>query len=142
LDKALRRDTPPVAVLLERARLARELEDFVEAEKRYRQALEREPFDDDACYGLAQCLRALKRPEEAQVYEERRAQIDRDVKRLHQLHELMAKQPNDLELPYEAGVICLRNLQKGEAQRWFRSVLQRNPHHAGAQEGLKKVLGR
>jgi tetratricopeptide (TPR) repeat protein len=140
LDALLAKDSPLVPVLVERARLAQGQGDYAQAEKWYRQALAQDPSDYDACYGLGQCLRFLDRSAEAQDYEARAAQIDRDLKRLMQLSEQMAKDPNDLELPYEAGTICLRNGQKAEARRWFRNVLQGNPYHEGARKGLEQSL--
>jgi tetratricopeptide (TPR) repeat protein len=140
LDGLIARPSPPPPVLVERSRLAQQEGQFRAAEKWYRQALVQDPFDYDACFGLAQCLRALGRPGEARKYEARRARVERDLNRLRALHAQLGKNPNDLELAYEAGLICLRNGQKGEARRWFRNVLQRNPGHAGARQGLERLV--
>ncbi|TMQ35746.1 MAG: tetratricopeptide repeat protein [Planctomycetota bacterium] len=140
LDQLLGHGSAPAAVLVERSCLARETGDFGAAEKWYRQALAQDPSDYDACYGLGQCLRALGRPKEAQDFEAQAAHIDRDLKRLRQLHEQMARNPDNVELPYEAGMICLRNGQKNEARRWFRNVLQGNPYHEGARKGLEQSV--
>src|SRR5262249_6038230 len=76
---------------------------------------------------------------EARGYEARAARIERDLKRLVRLHERMAQDLNDAELPYEAGVICLRNGQRAEAARWFRNALQRDPRHGGARRGREEA---
>jgi hypothetical protein len=52
----------------------------------------------------------------------------------------MGQNPNDVDLPYQAGMICLRNGQKAEARRWFRNVLQRQPQHDGALRGLEDAV--
>jgi tetratricopeptide (TPR) repeat protein len=140
LDDLLIHDSPSVAALVERASLAQEKQEFDAAEKWFRQALAQDPFDRDACHGLARCLRALERPTEAETYEARRAQIERDLERLAELCEQMGKNPNDAGLPYQAGLICLRNGQKAEARRWFRNVLQRQPEHEGARQGLEELV--
>jgi tetratricopeptide (TPR) repeat protein len=141
LDEALACDPCPVSALVERARLEQERSDFRAAEKWYRRAVDRDPSDYEACHGLAQCLRALKRPEEAAHFQARAARIDRDLKRLARLHEEMARKPEDAELAYEAGMICLRNGQKDEARRWFRKALRLNPDHQGARRGLEQLRG-
>jgi tetratricopeptide (TPR) repeat protein len=140
LDELLARDSPSAPILVERAGLALEKRDFGAAERWFRQALAQDPFDRDACFGLGQCLRALGRPTEAETYEARSAQIDRDLQRLAQLCEQMGQNPNDVDLPYQAGMICLRNGQKAEARRWFRNVLQRQPQHDGALRGLEDAV--
>src|SRR5205085_11512576 len=106
----------------------------------YRQALARDPSLSDACYGLAQCLRALGQPKEAKDYEERAARIESDAEKLLRLRERMEKEPRNAELPCEAGRICLRNGQKAEAVRWFRNALQRDPSHEGARRGLEEAV--
>jgi tetratricopeptide (TPR) repeat protein len=140
LDELLARDCPPSAALVERAGLAQDKREFDAAEIWFRQALARDPFDRDACHGLGQCLRALGRASEAESYEARRAQIDRDLETLAQLCEQMGKNPDDADLPYQAGMICLRNGQQAEARRWFRNVLQRRPQHDGALRGLQMAI--
>jgi tetratricopeptide (TPR) repeat protein len=140
LDNLIANGKATVPVLLERARLARGDGDLPGAEKWFRQALTQDPSDYDACYGLGQCLRALSRPRDAEEFEARAAQLDRAVKRLRDLHEQIARHPEDLELPYQAGLICLRSGQKAEARRWFRNVLQRNPSHEGARHGLEEAV--
>jgi tetratricopeptide (TPR) repeat protein len=140
LDNLIATGKATVPVLLERARLAKGEGDLPGAENWFRQALTQDPSDYDACYGLGQCLRALSRPREAQEFEARAAQLDGDVKRLRELHEQIARHPEDLELPYQAGLICLRSGQKAEARRWFRNVLQRNPSHEGARHGLEEAV--
>ena len=141
LDELLARDSPPVPALVERASLAQQMREFSAAEGWFRQALARDPFDRDACHGLGQCLRALGQPKEAEIYEARRARIDSDLEQLAKLCEQMGKTPNDADLPYQAGLICLRNGQKAEARRWFRNVLQHEPQHGGALRGLEATIG-
>jgi tetratricopeptide (TPR) repeat protein len=140
LDELLARDSPPVPALVERAGLAQEKRDFRAAENWFRQALAQDSFDRDACHGLARCLQALGRPTEAETYDARKAQIDRDLERLAHLCEQMGQNPNDADLPYQAGMICLRNGQKAEALRWFRNVLQHQPQHEGARRGLEEAV--
>ena len=139
LDEVLARESPPVAALVERARLAAERADFRAAERWYRRALDRDPSDHEANYGLAHALRALRRPEESEAVEARTARIERDLKRLFELHEQMGKKPGDPDLAYEAGLICLRNGQKVEARRWFRKALRLDPRHEGARRGLEQL---
>jgi tetratricopeptide (TPR) repeat protein len=140
LDELLARESPPAPALVERARLALGKREFEGAENWFRLALAQDPFERDACHGLGQCLRALGRSTEAEIYESRTAQIDRDLAQLSKLCEQIGQNPNDADLPYQAGMICLRNGQKAEARRWFRNVLQLQPEHEGARQGLEIVL--
>jgi tetratricopeptide (TPR) repeat protein len=142
LDELVARPSPPVAALVERARLAQRQGDLRGAVKWYRQALDRDPFDFRACFGLAQCLRQRGHMREARKYEARSAQIEKDINRLRRLHEQMGKHPDDVDLAYQAGLICLRNRQKEEARRWFRNVLQRDPFHPGARRGLDRLASK
>ncbi|HKB37463.1 MAG TPA: tetratricopeptide repeat protein, partial [Gemmataceae bacterium] len=139
LDRLLAGDAVPVAALVERAGLCQERGAYREAVKWYREALKRDSSDPDACYALARCLRAQGRQKEAQTYEARAAEIEGDLHTLAQLTERMLTAPGDPELPYRAGMICLRNGQKGEARRWFRNALQRAPGHEGARRGLEQL---
>jgi tetratricopeptide (TPR) repeat protein len=137
----LDRDDAPVAALVEQAALDQDKADFRAAEAWYRRALRRDPFCHEACYGLAQCLRALKRPKEARAFEGLTARIERDLKRLSELREQMARAPEDPGLPCEAGTICLRNGQKDEARRWLRKALRLNPDHPEARRRLEQLVG-
>jgi tetratricopeptide (TPR) repeat protein len=136
LDDLLIYESAYTPALVERASLALDQSKFDSAERWFRQALDQDPFDRDACYGVARCLRALGRSPEAEVYEARRMQIDRDLERLAELCAEMGRNPNDADLPYEAGMICVRNAQKAEARRWFRHALQLSPRHEGARRAL------
>ncbi len=142
LNDLLIDDSAYTPALIERANLALDQSEFDGAERWFRQALDQDPFDRDACYGLARCLRALGRSPEAEVYEARRAQIDRDLERLAGLCEEMGKNPSDADLPYQAGMICQRNAQKAEARRWFRHALQLSPRHEGARRALEELSKR
>jgi Flp pilus assembly protein TadD len=87
-------------------------------------------------------LHVLGRRSEAESYHKRAEEIGRDLERLRLLHAQMGQNPDDPELPYEAGLICLRNGQKAEARRWFLNVLQGSPTHAGARRGWKQASER
>ena len=139
LDALVADDAPLVAALVERARIAQVKEAFADADKWYRQALALDPFDSDACFGLARCLRHQGKVSEAKHFEARWEAIERDAKRLKELHAHIATHPTDIESAFEAGTICQRNGQREEARRWFRNVLQRDAHHAGAREALEEM---
>jgi tetratricopeptide (TPR) repeat protein len=142
LDEAAARAAPLPATLVERARLAQQKGDAAGAERWYRRALERDPSEREAWYGLAQCLRQQGRDLEARCHEGRAAGLERDEYRLDELSRQSDKDLRDPGPPCEAGLICLRNGHKAEAVRWFRNALQRNPDHAASRRGLEQALAK
>jgi Flp pilus assembly protein TadD len=118
--------------------LAQEDDDWVRAEKHFRAALEIDRYDYAACHGLAHCLQAQGRVDEAKPYFADAEKIRNEVKRLDELSRAAAAEPGNLQVRLEAGQICLRNGQSAEAIRWFSGALQIDPKHEGAREALAK----
>jgi tetratricopeptide (TPR) repeat protein len=98
------------------------------------------PQDMDICQTLATTLRLLKRNEEAQVYERRKQEIEKNLRRMEALTKQIAERPDDVALRCEAGTILLRLEQPEQAARWLGSALLLDPHNATAQKALADCL--
>jgi Tfp pilus assembly protein PilF len=130
LDQALAQAPANPTALAERARLAAESESPAEAEKWFRKAVEAQPRDRDANYGLYQALQRLGKREEAAAVRTRLDRIDADLDELKHLTGEIAERPHDPEPRYKAGQVFLRSGQETEALRWLASALQEDPGHA------------
>ncbi len=136
----VRPDDP--AGLRERGLLAMDAGAYADAEASLRKAERADPFDQEICYNLGQCLEKLDRPAEAKPFFERAEALDRDSQELRALAVQIGKKPDDAGLRYQAGAICLRNGQKGEALRWWGGALQIDPLHRETHAALAAYYAR
>lgn len=105
-------------------------------------AVRRTPFDRDANQALATALRQLNRAAEAEPYERRRREVERDLQRMDELIEASLANPRDVSLRYEAGTTLVRLGQDGEALRWFVSALLLDPGHQATRKALAGCIDR
>jgi tetratricopeptide (TPR) repeat protein len=115
--------------LTERAKLALELGQPIQAEDYARQALQVSPLDQYALYSLYRSLTAQGRDEQAK---ETQAQLDRIKQDLQFVSKGLTKTkqtPDDLDLRQQLGEAYLRLGRAGEALVWFHSVLDRDPSY-------------
>lgn len=126
--------TSPSAVFL-RGKAAWQQGDSVGAERWLRQAAEMTPDDGDALYLLIQCLRDGRQEAEAGRLTKQLEQLRRELLRLDELIQIIAKKPDALAPRQEAGEISLRIGRSNEGLRWLNSALrlkgdQRRTHQA------------
>jgi tetratricopeptide (TPR) repeat protein len=138
LDELLAAEQAPPLVVLERARLAQARRRPEEAERFYRQAMERDPSSAEACRALAALLKRRGQEAEGQRFLKQADEIEAALARLHALLERLGKDPNDVAARYEAAMICLSHGQKQEARRWLLSVLRLRPDHRASREALAR----
>jgi Tfp pilus assembly protein PilF len=127
LDELLARNPDDRHALVERGKVALETESPTAAEKWLRQAVAAYPFDAQGNYLLGQCLLAQGREEEAHPYQAARTRIEGDLKALETAFRRVVKAPRDPAPRLEAGLICLRNGQPDEGERWLLSALDMAP---------------
>jgi tetratricopeptide (TPR) repeat protein len=105
-------------------------------------AVRRTPLDRDANQTLATALRRLNRDDEAETYEQRRHEVERDLHRMDELIKASLSNPRDVALRYEAGTTLVRLGQDGPAMRWFVSALLLDPGHAATKKALADCIQR
>lgn len=128
-------------ILWERGQLDLENDRPAEAESWLRRALAIIPHDRRVSYSLSQCMLALNRKEEAQQFQVRVAQIDADLRKLHEIREQVFRRPNDAALRCEGGLIFLRNGERREGIRWLQLALNLDPACETARMELAKIEG-
>jgi tetratricopeptide (TPR) repeat protein len=107
-----------------------------------KRALNRMPTDRDANLATATALRLLKRESEAEPYERRAQEIDRDLHRMDELIKASVADPRDFAPRYEAGTVLVRLGKDGEAVRWFVSALLLDPRHQATRKALADCIAR
>jgi predicted Zn-dependent protease len=136
LDQLLARNPRDEDALVERGKLALEGESPAAAESWLRQALAEYPFDSQAHYLLARALREQDKVEEAHQHEAARQGIESDLKALEAAFKRVIRAPHDPEPRLQAGLICFRNGQGREGERWLVSALQEAPEHGPTRAAL------
>jgi tetratricopeptide (TPR) repeat protein len=120
-----------------RGQLALTRGDAPAAARHFRLALEADPEDRDAQFGLGQALSLAGDPEAARPYS--RAASDHD--RLGWL--VRSARPktrrNDPEVLREIGTACLALGRRDQARAWYRLGLSIDPNHAGLKEALARL---
>jgi len=112
-----------------------------EAERWLKKALEIYPYHVTNLYTLDLCLKqqGKTRQKEAKKYRARLEKVQADLKRLEFLSgEALSNHPYDPEIPYEIGLICMRNGNTDNGVYWLNQALKLRPGHAGAHRALAK----
>jgi tetratricopeptide (TPR) repeat protein len=104
------------------------------------QAARRLPPDLDTYQALTTTCRLLNWNEEAQAYESKRQQIERELRRMEELTKQIIQSPTDAALRSEAGTLLLRLGQEQQGVRWLMSALLLDPHHEPARKALADCL--
>ena len=137
LTKALAAQPRHVDGLLERGRIALEMNQPADAESWLRQCVAVDPRDRRAHYLLYQSLRLQHKHEEAKEQLTRSNQVLADLVRSSEImFDDMKKRPNDPDLLCELGVLALRNGEERLGQLWLERALVLNPAHSAAQQAL------
>jgi tetratricopeptide (TPR) repeat protein len=108
LEPLLRADPPPARALALRGKAAVEAGDQAGAERWLRQAVAREPDDAASLHLLVLNLRAQRRDPEADELARRLDGLQRDLRRLTELLQIIGTPRADAPAYHEAGVISLR----------------------------------
>jgi tetratricopeptide (TPR) repeat protein len=98
------------------------------------------PFQPEVNHALALALRRAGRPDEARIYEERRQQISQDYKRMEHITREIARNPADVALRREAGMILSRLGQHRQAAGWLFSALALDPQHQPTRQALAECV--
>ncbi|HEV3261617.1 MAG TPA: tetratricopeptide repeat protein, partial [Gemmataceae bacterium] len=98
------------------------------------------PEDAPTNKSLATALRLLEKEAEAQQYESRGQEIDKDSRRLREITKELLSHPDDVALRCEAGTIFLRLNRTGEALHWLLSALLLDPNYQPAKKPLADCL--
>jgi predicted Zn-dependent protease len=142
LDELLADSPDDSGALLERGKLALQDGNPEGAERRLRRAAELTPQDRVALKSLVEALSAQGKTGQAEEVATRLKHVEAEQRRLEEVFKRMGEAPTEPHLWYEAGVICLRNGQLHEAERWLRGALQLDPAYAPAHESLAELYQR
>jgi tetratricopeptide (TPR) repeat protein len=114
-----------------------------EAEKWLKKALAIYPYHLKNLYTLYLSLKAQNRTRQAQQYYARYKRVAADVARLDFLSlKKITKEPHNPDIPYEIGVICMRNATAEVGVSWLKKALELNPWHQGANEALARYYSK
>jgi predicted Zn-dependent protease len=129
LDRLLAESKDNVAGMLVRAKL--ELEDGTpeEALVWLKRAEAVAPRESDVLQNLARAYRRLGKHRDAETCERQLQDIQKLYERLAIIERQIAKDPENIPLRYEAGVIYLRLGRTEDAARWLRILLRLDPNH-------------
>jgi tetratricopeptide (TPR) repeat protein len=105
-------------------------------------AVRRTPLDRDANQFMATALRRLDRAAEAEPYEQRKDEVERDLHRMDELIKASLSNPRDVAMRYEAGITLVRLGQDGPAMRWLVSALLLDPGHQATKKALADCIER
>lgn len=124
------------AVLLELGQVYLEMEAPDQAETWLRRALAADPHDPETCFALARALDLQNRSEEAMPLRRQAQAIRDDADRLRTLFEKIVQDPQAVAPRVEAGLLCQRRGQAGEALRWLQGALAIDPRDCAAHRAL------
>jgi Tfp pilus assembly protein PilF len=136
LDRAADLAPPSTEAIVLRAKIAVDGHKYIQAESLLRIVIQQVPEDREARHLLAQVLLAQGKTEEAESVRERGKSIERDVLRLMELIQTMARAPNDPKPRYEAGVIAIRLGRADQGRYWLEEALRVRPGYAPALAAL------
>jgi Flp pilus assembly protein TadD len=130
------------AALTQRGRVAVLQGRFDEAENWLGKAVAIAPWERDTNYQLQLCLDQLGKKREALEVRHRLRQLEEQQKRLEELERQIVKEPANRALRYEAAMILLKYGQERAGVRRLQSLLQEDPHNAGAHAALADYFQR
>src|SRR6185437_12616635 len=140
VDEVLARKPDFLSALSLRGQLAFRQEQYAAATEWLRQAVRRNPADQQARYNLALALEWSGHTDEAREYKEQFERMKQDLARFNDIVTGdIAKRPADPALHCELGQILARSGQREEAARWFQSALQIDPAYGPARRALAEL---
>jgi tetratricopeptide (TPR) repeat protein len=87
------------------------------------------PDETDVTNALLQICRRLSRKEDLERYQRRLDDIRLRNDKMDRLLTLLKSYPEDPQLRYEVGKICLDRDRAKEANHWFQAILYKDPNH-------------
>ena len=143
LDKLLAKEPRNSLALMERGRIALELNQAAEAEKWLRLALAADRSDRRSNHLLYQSLSLQGKHAEAKEQLAKSQRILADLTRLGEIiTEDMNLRPNDPELLHELGELMLRNGQEQQGLQWLERALVVSPNHRKTHRTLAEFYER
>jgi tetratricopeptide (TPR) repeat protein len=137
LDEVLRTNPTLSPALSQRAEIAMQNNEYLQAEKWLREAVNYQPNNTKARYQYILCLKRLGKEKEALQQNNRLTQITNDFQRMQEIATReMQNRPKDPALRYEVGMIAMRAGLAQEGARWMKTILDIAPNHIGAHEAL------
>jgi tetratricopeptide (TPR) repeat protein len=136
LQTALMIEPDNVKALTALGKIELELGKLFDAERSLRHAVGLAPERSHAIFVLYQCLQQEGKESEAAECLARYRQIETDLLRLKKLQVEIKASPQNVELNYEAGVLCLKYGMSEQGFRFLENVLRKDPMHQGAREAV------
>src|SRR5262249_25914133 len=95
----------------------------------FRRAEKLNPAAEKTQFQIAAALRALGREDEARDYEAKWRKRRELMTQLGELEKTAAKEPNNVAVRHEAGIIALKLGQENIGLRWLTAALKLDPRH-------------
>jgi tetratricopeptide (TPR) repeat protein len=127
------------AALVDLAKIELDDGNIERAERLLSDAVTQAPNDDAAQYNLSLALERLGRSDEAAEHMARARELQDLRNRLKDAMDRVNADPADLDAQCDAAEICLELDDRQQAASLFGAVLARDPQHARAREGAKKL---
>lgn len=106
------------------------------AETWLRKSLSQMPYDREVKYNLADCLRQLKRKDEAATLFAEVKRAEKEQQRLEDVIERINQSPREIDPWAEAGAISLRLGLDQDGLQWYAGALRLDPWHRASREAL------
>jgi tetratricopeptide (TPR) repeat protein len=94
------------------------------------------PYETDVLEMLARTCRQLGDREQGERYQRKREDVNRLYGRLDDVRKRIGKDPENVALRYEAGLLLQRLGREDEAERWLRGLLRLDPDHRPTHRAL------
>jgi tetratricopeptide (TPR) repeat protein len=129
-------------VFVARGQVAMDLGRPEEALDFFRRADAVAPGQEKTEFQLARALRTLGRGKEAADYEQRWRSHGELADHLKQLEEVAAREPQNVAVRHEAGVVALRQGDEAAALRWLAAALKLDPKYGPTHQALAAYFER
>ncbi len=124
---AKKKDYPPASFLQAKVELAEGRQE--EALKWLQKADALSPDESDVTNALLQVCRQLNRQQDVARYRRRLEKIHAWDDKLDRLLTEVKTQPDDPEIRFQLGMICLERSRDQEASHWFQGILRKDSYH-------------
>lgn len=141
VEDGLARSPDHPGLLTQRAQMDLVAGHAAEALQRLDRALRADPYRAQTFFERGTALRKLGRTDEANRDFHRAAELNREMAEMSQLNEEAAQAPDDAQVRYRLGQLCVALGKHELAASWYRAALACNPNHSGARLALDS-LGR
>jgi tetratricopeptide (TPR) repeat protein len=137
VDAVLAQHPASGPALLARGRLAFRQVQLAQAESVLRQATLQSPYDPEVYLFLSYCQQSQGKTEEARQSLDRHQKLADEMTHLRALMlRAIGEGPPEAAIPYQIGMILIRNGREEEGVRWLRSALRLDPRFQPARQAL------